>query len=253
MNLAMNARDAMPNGGKLTIETANVDLDNFYARQHATLVPGSFVMLVITDTGIGMDAETQSHIFEPFFTTKAPGKGTGLGLATVYGIVKQSGGHVWVYSEPGQGTTFKIYLPQVQGEVEKEQPSIGSVKLVKGLETILLVEDEEPLREMICELLVESGYAVLAASDGFEALEIARQHKGPIHILLTDVVMPRMGGPALVKPLLVLQPEIKVLYMSGYTGYADVDRALVSSESELISKPFTRDTLLRKIQDMLRV
>ena len=221
MNLAVNARDAMPNGGKLKIETANVDLDEFYGRQHAPLVPGSYVMLVVADTGIGIDAETQTHIFEPFFTTKEQGKGTGLGLATVYGIVKQSNGYVWVYSEVGQGTTFKIYLPQVQGDVEKKQSSIGLGKHLKGTETILLVEDEEPLRKMTCELLVDSGYTVLEASDGLEALEIAQQHKGSIHLLLTDVVMPRMSGPALAKPAADLHPELKVLYMSGYTGYSD--------------------------------
>jgi PAS domain S-box-containing protein len=253
MNLAVNSRDAMPNGGKLRIETANVDLDEFYARQHAPLVPGSYVMLVVTDTGMGMDAETQTHIFEPFFTTKELGKGTGLGLATVYGIVKQSGGYVWVYSELGQGTTFKIYLSQVQGEVEKEQPSIGPDKLVKRTETILLVEDEEALRKMTCELLVESGYTVLEAGDGLEALEIAQRHKGPIHLLLTDVVMPRMGGPALAKPAAVLHPELKVLYMSGYTGYSSDNQALVNSASELLQKPFTRDVLLRKIREMLGV
>ncbi|MBZ5698152.1 MAG: PAS domain S-box protein [Acidobacteriia bacterium] len=253
MNLAVNARDAMPNGGKLRIETANVDLDDFYARQHAPMVPGSFVMLVITDTGMGMDAETQTHIFEPFFTTKEQGKGTGLGLATVYGIVKQSGGYVWVYSELGQGTIFKIYLPQVQGEAEKEKPSIGPDKLVKETETILLVEDEEALRKMTHELLEQSGYTVLEASDGLEALEIAWQHKGPIHLLLTDVVMPRMSGPALAKPAAALHPELKVLYMSGYTGYSYVSQGLVSSESELLQKPFTRDTLLRKIREVLGV
>ena len=253
MNLAVNARDAMPNGGKLRIETANVDLDKFYAWQHSPLVPGSYVMLAVIDAGIGMDAETQTHIFEPFFTTKEQGKGTGLGLATVYGIVKQSGGYVWVYSELGQGTTFKIYLPQVQGEAEKEQPSIGPDKLVKGTETILLVEDEEALRKMTHELLEESAYTVLEASDGLEALEIAQQHKGPIHLLLTDVVMPRMGGPALAKPAAVLHPELKVLYMSGYTGHSDVGRALLSAESELLQKPFTRDALLRKIREVLGV
>ena len=253
MNLAVNSRDAMPNGGKLRIETANVDLDEFYARQHTPVVPGSYVMLVITDTGVGMDAETQTHIFEPFFTTKALGKGTGLGLATVYGIVKQSGGYVWVYSELGQGTTFKIYLPQVQGEAEKEQPSIGPDKLVKGTETILLVEDEEALRKMTRELLEKSGYTVLEAGDGLEALEIGQQHKGPIHLLLTDVVMPRMGGPALAKSAAVLHPELKVLYMSGYTGHSDAGRALLSAESELLQKPFTRDALLRKMREMLGV
>ena len=253
INLAVNARDAMPDGGKLTIETANLDLDEFYARQHVPLMPGPFVMLTITDTGTGMDAETQLHVFEPFFTTKGLGKGTGLGLATVYGFVKQSGGYVWVYSELGQGTTFKIYLPQVQGEAEKERRSIGPDKLVKGTETILLVEDEESLRELTRDLLLQSGYAVLEASDGLEALAIAQQHKGSIHLVLTDVVMPRMGGLALAKQLGILQPEVKVLYMSGYSGYSAASQGLANSELELLQKPFTRNTLTRKVREMLRV
>lgn len=253
MNLAVNARDAMPEGGKLIIETKNANLDEEYALRHPPTVPGNYVMLVMIDTGIAMDEQTRSQIFEPFFTTKESGKGTGLGLSTVYAIVKQSGGYVWVYSELGEGTTFEIYLPQVQGEVEEERPSIGPNKLVKGTETILLVEDEEPLRKMTRDLLVENGYAVLEASDGLEALEIAQHHKGPIGLLLTDVVMPRMGGPALAKPLVVLHPEVKVLYMSGYAGYSDAARALVNSESELLPKPFTRDILLRKIREMLEV
>ena len=251
MNLAVNARDAMPHGGKLVIETANIVLDEFYARQHDPLVPGSYVMLTVTDTGTGMDAGTQSHIFEPFFTTKEPGKGTGLGLATVYGIVKQSGGYIWVYSEPGQGTTFKIYLPQVQGETETKQPRIAAVKIAKGTETILVVEDEEALRKMTRELLVENGYEVLEAGDGVEALEIARQRKGPIHLLLTDVVMPRMGGPALAQPLAVLHPEVKVLYLSGYTGHTGHGPERVNFASELLPKPFTRDALLRKVRERL--
>jgi CheY-like chemotaxis protein len=216
-------------------------------------MPGPFVMLTITDTGTGMDAETQLHVFEPFFTTKGLGKGTGLGLATVYGFVKQSGGYVWVYSELGQGTTFKIYLPQVQGEAEKERRSIGPDKLVKGTETILLVEDEESLRELTRDLLLQSGYAVLEASDGLEALAIAQQHKGSIHLVLTDVVMPRMGGLALAKQLGILQPEVKVLYMSGYSGYSAASQGLANSELELLQKPFTRNTLTRKVREMLRV
>jgi len=251
MNLAVNARDAMPEGGKLTIETANVEFDDHYALGHNQVFPGSFIMLAVTDTGIGMDAGTQSRIFEPFFTTKEQGKGPGLGLATVYGAVKQSGGFVWVYSEPGHGTTFKIYLPRVQGGTEKEQRNIGTKKLVRGTETVLLVEDEESLNKLTGEMLQESGYRVLKASNGVEALEISQRYEGTIHLLLTDVVMPKMGGPALAKQLAVLRPEMKLLYMSGYTRNALVTQELAESGSGLLQKPFTRDTLTRKAREIL--
>jgi signal transduction histidine kinase len=251
MNLAVNARDAMPEGGKLTIETANVEFDEHYALGHNQVLPGSFIMLAVTDTGVGMDAGTQSRIFEPFFTTKEQGKGTGLGLATVYGAVKQSGGFVWVYSEPGHGTTFKIYLPRVKGEAETELGNIRSKKLVRGTETVLLVEDEESLNKLTGEMLQEGGYCVLKASNGVEALEISQRYEGTIHLLLTDVVMPKMGGPALAKQLGVLRPEMKLLYMSGYTRNALVTQELAESGSGLLQKPFTRDTLTRKAREIL--
>jgi two-component system, cell cycle sensor histidine kinase and response regulator CckA len=253
MNLAVNARDAMPDGGKLTIETANVTFDEHYALRHNQVAPGSFVMLAVTDTGTGMDAETQAHIFEPFFTTKEQGKGTGLGLSTVFGVVKQSGGFVWLYSEPGQGTTFKIYLPTVPGEPATEQHGVGSRDLAKGTETILLVEDEESLCKLTREMLQDSGYSVLVAHDGEQALEIASQHKGSIHLLLTDVVMPKMGGPALAKQLALLRPETKLLYMSGYTRSSAATQELAESGMGLLQKPFTRSTLTRKVRDVLDV
>ena len=251
MNLAVNSRDAMPEGGTLTVETANVEFDERNALSHPELTAGLFVMLRVTDTGTGMDAETQKHIFEPFFTTKEQGKGTGLGLATVYGVVKQSGGYISVQSEPGQGTTFRIYLPQVQASVETEQTLVGSNKVPYGTETILLVEDEESLRKLTCDVLVQSHYIVLEARDGLEALQIARQHTGPIHLLLTDVVMPRMNGPALAKQLAVQNPQMKVLYMSGYTGSSASLQILADAQSQFLQKPFTPATLCWKLREVL--
>src|ERR1700758_2258485 len=218
MNLAVNARDAMPRGGKLTIETANVVLDESYARLHAPLEPGEYVMLAISDTGAGMDTETQTHIFEPFFTTKGP-KGTGLGLSTVYGIIKQSEGFIWVYSEPGKGSTFKIYLPRVSaaGAALAPQPAIAPAKSGKAYETILLVEDESKLRRLARLALAGEGYTVLEAADGAAAIRVANTYPGPIHLLLTDVIMPVMNGRELAQRISVLRPETRVLYMSGYT------------------------------------
>ena len=218
MNLAVNARDAMPEGGKLTIETANVEFVERYAARDDKVLPGPFIMLSVTDTGVGMDAETQTRIFEPFFTTKERGKGTGLGLATVYGAVRQSGGFLLVHSEPGQGTTFKIHLPRVSGKAATDPLTTASRTLVRGTETVLLVEDEESLNKLAAEILQESGYSVLEAKNGVEALEVAKGYEGTIHLLLTDVVMPKMGGLTLAKQLAVLRPEMKLLYMSGYTG-----------------------------------
>ena len=216
MNLVVNARDAMPQGGHLTIETSNVELDETYARNHVTVKAGPHVMLAVADTGVGMLPETQAHIFEPFFTTKEQGKGTGLGLATVYGIVKQSGGSIWAYSEPGQGSVFKIYLPTVSegpvAEQTKMEPDSSG-----GTETILVIEDEVGVRSLINLALASSGYTVLEADSAESALEICARHDGPIHLLLTDVVMPQMSGPRVAEQVAAMRPDIKVLYMSGYT------------------------------------
>jgi CheY-like chemotaxis protein len=220
---------------------------------HPELSAGPFVMLAVTDNGTGMDVEVQKHIFEPFFTTKEQGKGTGLGLATVYGVVNQSGGHILVDSKLGRGTTFKIYLPQVRAAARTDQENLEPKELFEGTETILLVEDEESLRKFTCEVLQVRHFTVLEAIDGLEALEIARQHKGPIHLLLTDVVMPRMGGPALAKQLAIQHPDMKVLYMSGYTGSSTSVQGLVSSGAQFLQKPFTRATLFSKLREVLGV
>jgi len=251
LNLAVNARDAMPHGGKIVIETGNVELDDSYAGGHFTLNAGSYVMLAVSDTGCGMDAETQSHIFEPFFTTKEQGKGTGLGLAMVYGIVKQSEGYIWVYSEPGRGTTFKIYLPRVD---ESPAPS----KLVKvpgeqagGAETILLVEDESSVRLLVRGVLETAGYTVLEARNGEDALVISNAHREHIHLLVTDVVMPKMSGPELAQQMAPLRREMKVLFMSGYADDAIVQHGVLDSNAGFLQKPFTPDVLVRKVREIL--
>jgi PAS domain S-box-containing protein len=249
MNLAVNARDAMPQGGKLLIETANVDLDEDYARRHHPQKPGAYVLLTVADTGMGMDAETQSRIFEPFFTTKELGKGTGLGLSTVYGIVRQSGGHIWVYSEPGQGTTFKIYLPRIKQPVRVEKPAPGMTESLRGAETILLVEDEDALRELTRILLEGGGYTVLEAERPDKAIEIAVRHGGPIHLMLTDMIMPGMNGRVLAANLAAVRPEMKVIFMSGYTGFTHP--GLADSGVTFLAKPYTRDSLLRKLHEVL--
>jgi CheY-like chemotaxis protein len=252
MNLAVNARDSMPHGGKLTIETANVTLDERYARRHSSVEPGEYVMLCVTDTGSGMDAETQSHIFEPFFTTKGP-KGTGLGLSTAYGIVKQSGGYIWVYSELGKGTSFKVYLPRVTAAgvaVTAEQPA-AAAKIQHGNETILLVEDEETLRNMGKLYLEGEGYTVLEAADGTAALLVAKQHPGPIHLLLTDVIMPGMNGRELANQISPIRPEMKVLFMSGYTENAIGHNGMLDDGITLLQKPFTLPALKAIVREML--
>ena len=251
MNLAVNARDAMPQGGKLTIETANVDLDEAYADSHVVVPPGCYVMLAMSDSGIGMDAETQSHIFEPFFTTKEKGKGTGLGLAMVYGTVKQSGGFIWVYSEPGGGTTFKIYLPRVEDADGSVQASAARGRPVTGSETILLVEDEEGLRALAARILQDRGYTVLESTSPEDALQIGERHKGPIDLLLTDVVMPKMSGRMIAEHLALLRPDMKVLYMSGYTDDASVHHEVREEGTAFLQKPFTPSTLAQKVREVL--
>jgi two-component system cell cycle sensor histidine kinase/response regulator CckA len=252
MNLAVNARDAMPNGGKLTIETANVELDENYAQRHAGVTPGRYVMLAVSDTGVGMAPEVKERIFEPFFTTKEMGKGTGLGLSVVYGIMKQSGGNIWVYSEPGQGTTFKVYLPRVDEAVQELRGKEAEEEIPRGSETILVVEDEEPVRKLAVRVLQGQGYRVLDASQGDEALLIFKQHQGPIHMMVTDMVMPGMSGPQLVKRLQSFNGEIKVLYMSGYADSAIVRHDKLESRMPYIQKPFTPDALLRKVREVLK-
>ncbi|RLB04099.1 MAG: hypothetical protein DRG59_10770 [Deltaproteobacteria bacterium] len=250
MNLAVNARDAMPNGGKLTIETANVELDEVYARSHASVTPGSYVLLAITDTGHGIDKETQSYIFEPFFTTKEE-KGTGLGLAMVYGIVKQSNGHIWVYSELWKGTTFKIYLPRVEEEVTTAEVEFASVEGLTGNETVLLVEDDNLVRNLTARILEEAGYTVLSASYGEEALSLARESKR-IDLLITDVVMPRMSGRKLAAEFIKIHPESKVIYMSGYTDNSIVNNGILEPGVVFVQKPFSREVLLKKIRQVLQ-
>ncbi len=252
MNLAVNARDSMPKGGKLTIETSNVMLDENYARLHSSVEPGEYVMLAVSDTGTGMDAETQSHIFEPFFTTKGP-KGTGLGLSTAYGIIKQSGGHIWAYSEPGKGTSFKVYLPRVTatGEAMAISPTVAAPRIEHGSETILLVEDEDTLREMGKLYLESEGYTVLEAADGAAALQISAEHSGLIHLLLTDVIMPGMNGRELANKLSPTRPEMKVVYMSGYTENAIGHNGMLDQGIILLQKPFTLPALKAMVREVL--
>ncbi|MEW5979018.1 MAG: response regulator [Acidobacteriota bacterium] len=251
LNLAVNARDAMPTGGTLTIETVNVELDGVYARQHISVKPGAYVMLAVSDTGVGMTAEVRSRIFEPFFTTKEQGKGTGLGLSTVYGIVKQSGGNIWVYSEPNRGSTFKVYLPQVDElpTVEPERPAY--VEDWQGNETILLVEDEETIRKLVRSILAEVGYTVLEAGNGVEAVEVSNSHPGPIHLMISDVVMPQMSVRELTQTLARHRPDMKVLYFSGYTDDTIVQHVLLEQETNFIQKPFTALALKQKVRAIL--
>jgi len=251
MNLAVNARDAMPQGGTLTFETRNVEIDEAYVRQHAGAQRGRYVMIAVSDTGHGMNAATQARIFEPFFTTKELGKGTGLGLATVYGIVKQSGGYIWVYSEPARGTTFQIYLPRVEEPLEDLHARAPAEPGIRGTETLLLVEDEGSVRTLSRTILESRGYTVLEASGPREALETARRHEGPIHLVVTDVVMPEMSGWDLAAELSSLRPGVRVLYMSGYPDRAVVRHGFLAEGSVFLQKPFSPDVLGRKVREAL--
>jgi two-component system, cell cycle sensor histidine kinase and response regulator CckA len=251
MNLALNARDAMPQGGKLTLETENMNLDDTYAREHAPLQPGRFVMLAVSDTGTGMSPDTQAHIFEPFFTTKEVGKGTGLGLSTVYGIVKQSGGYIWVYSEPNQGTTFKIYLPRVDQPAESVRSEKQPAGVQRGTETILLVEDDAALRQLTTSVLEERGYKVLPAADTQEGLALCRANRNDLHLLVTDVIMPGMNGRQFADQVKLISPRTKVLYVSGYTNNAIVHYGVLDPGLWFLPKPFPLSALVAKVREVL--
>jgi PAS domain S-box-containing protein len=251
LNLVANARDAMTSGGRLSVETCNVELDESYTREHVDVRPGSYVQLSVTDSGSGMDRETVCRIFEPFFTTKEHGRGSGLGLATVYGIVRQSGGHVWVYSEPGLGATFKIYFPRVIEASDSPPRRVLADAASSASETILLVEDSRLLAKVTRDFLVSDGYDVLMAANPREAFRISESHHAPIHLLLTDVVMPDMNGRELAEQLLAKRPEMKVLYMSGYTNGILLEHAFRAEDSAFIEKPFSHDALSRKVRHTL--
>jgi PAS domain S-box-containing protein len=251
LNLAVNARDAMPKGGRLSIEARNTVLDESYKQEHQQVIPGQYVMIAVEDSGCGMDRKTQARIFDPFFTTKELGKGTGLGLATVYGIVKQSGGYIWVYSEVGRGTAFKVYLPRVEPSGQSLAPKESDTSSVQGTETILLAEDSESLREMARDYLETIGYTVIEATSGKDALQRARDFEGPIHLLLTDVVMAEMGGPELAEQLLAFRPGVKVIFTSGYTNDAIAHQGVLEPGVMFIQKPYRPKALAQRIREVL--
>jgi two-component system, cell cycle sensor histidine kinase and response regulator CckA len=250
MNLAINARDAMPKGGKIALVTSNVEIDETHAQQHPSMKPGRYVMLTVSDTGSGMDMETQSRIFEPFFSTKAPGRGTGLGLSTVFGIVKQSGGTIEVYSETGKGTTFKIHFPQCDEDpVALQQEKAKALR--GGTETILLVDDASPLRKLTRLLLEECGYTIIDSGDPGEALRIAGGHRGPLPLMITDVILPGFSGSVLAERLAAIRPETKVLYTSGYADDEIAQLGAPGQQFAFLDKPFSRDALVRKVRELL--
>jgi nitrogen-specific signal transduction histidine kinase len=250
VNLVVNAREAMPNGGKITIETQNIDLEEAYVSAHSSVLPGRYVMIGVSDSGVGMDAETLAHVFEPFVTTKT--SGTGLGLAMVYGAVKQSGGNIWAYSEPGKGTTFKVYFGRVDGAAERAGGGeYNTVATLKGTETILLVEDSDSLREVTKEFLQFAGYNVVEARNGNDAVQVARSHEPAIHLLLTDVVMPGMSGRESADEIKRIHPETRILFMSGYTSNAIDHRGVLDEGVSLLSKPFTRSDLMQRVHEIL--
>jgi two-component system cell cycle sensor histidine kinase/response regulator CckA len=247
----VNARDAMPEGGKLMIETANEELDEQYAASHSGVIPGPYVRLAISDTGAGMTEEVRKNIFEPFFTTKKKGSGTGLGLSTVYGVVRQSGGWIWVYSEPGKGATFKLYFPRVRKERTHTETAPETAGSRRGVETVLVVEDEDNVRELACEVLESYGYRVLSADNGAAALKLAERFSGEIHLMLTDVVMPGMTGRELGERMKPLRPRMKVLYMSGYTENVIARQGVLEPGIAFISKPLTPEDLAAKVREVL--
>jgi two-component system, cell cycle sensor histidine kinase and response regulator CckA len=251
MNLVVNARDAMPAGGKLTIETNNVQVGEAFTAKQLAVQPGAYLMLSITDTGVGMDEATQSHMFEPFFTTKMPGRGTGLGLATAYGIIRQSGGAIRIQSELGQGTTVRIYLPMAEAKHQPVVEKPAPVESYNGAETILLVEDEARVRKLIVDVLTSRGYQVLEATRGEEAVRVCKSYSGSIDLAVVDVVMPEISGPDVVRQISALRPDIHVLYISGYTDEAVVHHGISESSASFLQKPFLPDALARKVRAVL--